>query len=141
MAEYIAATDPYDHIIVVHTFPGQQDAVYRPLLGGKSSLRGASLQNSHIKDTHSQTVKWVRESAKAGVPWVIAFDESGSAAHGQCPDLGYKGFDGKDGKGKYIYTEHEVRRMTLWGTLMGGGAGVEYYFGYQFAENDLKCED
>lgn len=31
--------------------------------------------------------------------------------------------------------------MTLWGTLMGGGAGVEYYFGYQFAENDLNCED
>ena len=24
---------------------------------------------------------------------------------------------------------------------MGGGAGVEYYFGYQFAENDLVCED
>jgi len=24
---------------------------------------------------------------------------------------------------------------------MAGGAGVEYYFGYQFAENDLVCED
>ena len=24
---------------------------------------------------------------------------------------------------------------------MGGGAGCEYYFGYQFAENDLVCED
>ncbi len=24
---------------------------------------------------------------------------------------------------------------------MGGGAGVEYYFGYKFAENDLVCED
>ena len=31
--------------------------------------------------------------------------------------------------------------QTLWGTLMGGGAGVEYYFGYQFVENDLICED
>jgi hypothetical protein len=40
-----------------------------------------------------------------------------------------------------IYTQHEVRKMTLWGTLMGGGAGVEYYFGYQFVENDLVCED
>lgn len=40
-----------------------------------------------------------------------------------------------------IYTEHEVRRQTLWGALMAGGAGVEYYFGYKFAENDLVCED
>ena len=24
---------------------------------------------------------------------------------------------------------------------MAGGAGVEYYFGYKFAENDLRCED
>ena len=24
---------------------------------------------------------------------------------------------------------------------MGGGAGVEYYFGYQYAQNDLVCED
>ena len=40
-----------------------------------------------------------------------------------------------------IYDEHAVRRQTLWGTLMGGGAGVEYYFGYQFVENDLVCED
>jgi hypothetical protein len=40
-----------------------------------------------------------------------------------------------------IYTQHEVRKQTLWGTLMGGGAGVEYYFGYKFDENDLICED
>ena len=24
---------------------------------------------------------------------------------------------------------------------MGGGAGCEYYFGYKFAENDIRCED
>ena len=141
MAQYIHDLDPYDHNIVVHTFPNQQDKVYRPLLGPDSVFTGASLQNSHIKDTHSQTVKWVQESARAGKPWIVAFDESGSAAHGQCPDLGYQGFDGRDRKGKMIYTQHEVRKMTLWGTLMAGGAGVEYYFGYQFVENDLVCED
>lgn len=141
MIAYIAATDPYDHNIVVHTYPDQQDQVYRPLLVEKSALTGISLQNSHIKDTHWQTVKWVRLAAEAGKPWIVAFDESGSAAHGQCPDLGYRGFDGTDRSGEKIYTEHEVRRQTLWGTLMGGGAGVEYYFGYQFDENDLVCED
>ncbi|MEQ9406810.1 MAG: DUF5060 domain-containing protein [Fuerstiella sp.] len=141
MIDYLAATDPYGHNIVVHTFPDQQDRVYRPLLGDRSALTGVSLQNSGIKDTHHQTVKWVRASAQAGKPWIVAFDESGTAAHGQCPDLGYKGFDGTDRTGRMIYTEHEVRRQTLWGTLMGGGAGVEYYFGYQFVENDLVCED
>ena len=141
MIDYIAETDPYDHNIVVHTFPNQQDKVYRPLLGENSKLTGLSLQNSSLKTTHTQTVKWVSASAKAGKPWIVAFDESGSAAHGQCPDLGYHGFDGHDRQGKRIYTEHEVRKQTLWGTLMGGGAGCEYYFGYQFAENDLVCED
>jgi hypothetical protein len=110
-------------------------------LGSRSKLTGLSLQNSSLRTTHAETVKWVKASAEAGKPWIVAFDESGSAAHGQCPDLGYRGFDGHDRSGKMVYTEHEVRKQTLWGTLMGGGAGCEYYFGYQFAENDIVCED
>ena len=141
MIDYLAALDAYDHNIVIHTFPNQQDKVYRPLLGDNSKLTGLSLQNSNIGTTHAQTLKWVQASSQAGKPWVVAFDESGSAAHGQCPDLGYQGFDGRDRTGKMVYTEHEVRKQTLWGTLMAGGAGCEYYFGYQFAENDLVCED
>lgn len=141
MAAYIHELDPYSHNIVVHTYPNEQDKVYRPLLGDGSVLTGASLQNSHIRDTHWQTVKWVNASAAAGKPWIVAFDESGSAAHGQPPDLGYRQFDGRDNDGETAYTQHEVRRQTLWGVLMAGGAGVEYYFGYKFAENDLVCED
>jgi hypothetical protein len=34
----------------------------------------------------------------------------------------------------------EVRTKHLWGNLMAGGAGVEWYFGYRFAHNDLNCE-
>ncbi len=141
MLDYIATLDAYQHNRVLHTFPNEQELRYEPLLGDKSSLTGLSLQNSHIKDTHWQVVKWVAESDKAGKPWVVAFDESGTAAHGQCPDTGYKGYDGHDRSGEMTYTEHEVRQQTLWGTLMGGGAGCEYYFGYQYAENDLVCED
>ncbi|MCS7469634.1 DUF5060 domain-containing protein [Stieleria sp. ICT_E10.1] len=141
MIDYLAELDAYGHNIVVHTFPSQQDKVYRPLLGDRSKLTGVSLQNSSLETTHAETVKWVFESAKAGKPWIVAFDESGSAAHAQCPDLGYKGFDGHDRTGKMAYTQHKVRKQTLWGTLMGGGAGNEYYFGYQFDENDIVCED
>ncbi len=64
MIDYIADLDAYGHNIVVHTFPDQQDKVYRPLLGTTSKLTGVSLQNSGIQDTHVQTVKWVRESTK-----------------------------------------------------------------------------
>jgi hypothetical protein len=141
MAGYLDRLDPYNHLIVVHTYPDQQDQVYGPLLGNQSVISGCSLQNSHIKDTHWQTVKWVEASTAAKKPWVVSFDESGSAAHGQPPDLGYQGFIGRDKKGEMTYTRHDVRRQTLWGTFMGGGAGVEYYFGYQFVQNDLLCED
>ncbi|MEM8913350.1 MAG: DUF5060 domain-containing protein [Planctomycetota bacterium] len=141
MQQYIAEMDPYDHAIVMHTFPDQQRSGYEPFLGDANGLTGLSLQNSGIQDTHWQTAYWVDESTKSGHPWVVAFDESGSAAHGQCPDLGYRGYDGHDNSGKMTYTSNEVRKQTLWGTLMGGGAGVEYYFGYKYAENDLVCED
>jgi hypothetical protein len=36
---------------------------------------------------------------------------------------------------------HDIRKLCLWGTLMAGGGGVEYYFGYQLPQNDLVCED
>ncbi len=34
-----------------------------------------------------------------------------------------------------------IRYKALWGNLMAGGAGVEWYFGYKFAHSDLSCED
>jgi hypothetical protein len=34
-----------------------------------------------------------------------------------------------------------VRYECLWGTLLAGGAGVEWYFGYRYPHNDLNCED
>ncbi len=34
-----------------------------------------------------------------------------------------------------------TRKCALWGTLMAGGSGVEYYFGYKLPQNDLVCED
>lgn len=137
MAKYIAAMDPYDHIIVVHTFPDQQDKVYRPLLGKDSAFSGASLQNSNVKDCHSQVVKWTSESAAQGKPWVIGFDEPGTAGEGMPADPGYPGMpDNFDNP-----SIHTTRKQVLWGVLLAGGSGVEYYFGYKLPQNDLVCED
>lgn len=142
MADYIRHVDPYDHPMVLHTFPDQQDDVYRRLLGPMSNLTGASAQNSWSR-AHERTLQWVRRSELAGRPWVVAIDEQNPAGLGAPPDLAYKGFPGttepdNEGRG---YSLHDVRKYTLWGNLMAGGAGVEYYFGYRLPENDLLCED
>jgi hypothetical protein len=140
MAQFIADTDPYNHNIVIHTYPNMQERVYTPLLGNGSVLTGASLQNMW-NETHARTVQWIRASSEAGRPWVVANDEQGPASFGVPPDPGYEGFRGTAGEGKDAYDLNGIRRYTLWGNLMAGGAGVEYYFGYRLAENDLVAED
>ena len=140
MAGYIRDLDPYDHLIVVHTYPNQQDQVYTPLLGKDSPMSGASLQNGW-NEAHQRTLKWVTESERAGKPWVVANDEQGPADMGVPPDPGYQGSDGKAHQGKRMYDLHDIRKSSLWGNLMAGGAGVEYYFGYTLPQNDLRCED
>jgi hypothetical protein len=142
LAGYLHETDPYRHHVVVHTYPNKQDDVYTPLLGSKSLLTGASLQNGW-NAAHQRTLKWLRASAEAGRPWAIANDEQNPASLGVPPDPGYKGFDGwaREKETDKPYDLHNIRKGTLWGTLMAGGYGVEYYFGYTLLENDLKCED
>ncbi len=136
MADYFFKNDPYRHNIVIHTFPNEQDKVYLPLLGKNSELTGLSLQNSWDA-VFKQTLKWVNESEAAGKRWVVANDEQGSADKGVPPDPGYKGFDASTVE----YDIHDIRKQTLWGNIMAGGAGVEYYFGYKLPENDLIMED
>ncbi len=140
MAQFIHDTDPYHHNIVVHTFPPQQDKVYTPLLGKASALTGVSLQNGW-NQVHQRTLKWVVESDKAGKPWVVANDEQGPADMGVPPDPGYRGHSGKAVQNDKEYDMHDIRKLTLWGNFMAGGAGVEYYFGYKLPENDLQCQD
>jgi hypothetical protein len=140
MARYLHDVDPYNHHIVIHTFPNQQEKVYRPLLGDQSLLTGPSLQN-HWSAVHRLTVQWIDESQAAGRPWVVANDEQNPASLGVPPDPGYEGFGGEAKDGNRAYSLHDIRKATLWGNLMAGGAGVEYYFGYKLPQNDLLCED
>jgi hypothetical protein len=141
MADAFRELDPYGHLRVIHTHPGDQDRVYTPLLGDRSSLTGASLQN-RWDAAHQRVLRWRRASEKAGKPWVVANDEQNDPAAGVPPDPGFEGFSGraKDPAGGE-YDLHDVRRYTLLGTLLAGGAGVEYYFGYSLPQNDLLCEN
>lgn len=126
-ARYVRGLDAYDHPIVVHTYPGNYDKVYEPLLGFEA-FEGPSLQMGNMSRTHSETRKWVRRSRLAGRPWFVCLDEIGPAHTGVKPDSADPDHD-------------RVRREALWGNLMAGGAGCEWYFGYRFPHNDLNCED
>jgi hypothetical protein len=122
-AQYIHELDPYDHPVVCHTYPGKYDEVYSPLLG-YAYFEGPSLQTN---DTHGQTMKWIDLSAKADRPWFVCLDEVGPSHTGVKPD-------------NDDFWHDEARRQHLWGNLMAGGAGCEWYFGYSFPNNDLNCE-
>jgi len=126
-ATYLRGLDPYDHPVVVHTFPGRYDKVYRPLLGF-GDFEGPSLQMGNMRGTHAETIKWVVLSAQAKRPWFVSLDEIGPAHTGAKPDKDDPAHD-------------DVRRYALWGNLMAGGAGCEWYFGYKYPHNDLNCED
>ena len=140
MAQFIRDTHYWPSNIVAHTFTNEHELVYEPLLGNRSALTGLSMQNDWA-ETHLWTVKWVKESARSGRPWVVANDEQGNWAYGVPPDPGYAGFEGNAPDPRRPYGLHEVRKLTLWGNLMGGGAGVEYYFGYVLPQHDLNGED
>lgn len=126
-SEYIHRVDPYDHPIVIHTYPGQYDKVYNPLLGFPF-FEGPSLQMGTMKKTHSETLKWVHRSLEHHRQWFVSLDEIGPADTGVKPDT-----DDPE--------HNDVRIHALWGNLMAGGAGCEWYFGYKYAHNDLNCED
>jgi hypothetical protein len=140
MAGFIRQTHYYPSNIVVHTFTNEQELVYTPLLGAGSVLTGVSLQNDWA-ETHAWTRKWVAASEAAGRPWVVGSDEQGHWAFGVPPDPGYAGFGGTAPDPRRSYGIDEIRKLVLWGNLMAGGAGVEYYFGYNLPQQDIDAED
>lgn len=126
-ASYIRAVDPYDHPIVLHTFPGQTRPVYRPLLGFEG-LDGPSIQLSQMdaEAAFEQVTTWVAASKEAGRPWVVSVDEPGNAGNGLQPDDD---------------DNYDAARAVMWATYFAGGDGLEWYFGYHFPNSDLSAED
>jgi len=124
-ANYFWTHDPYQHHIVIHNGANHYD-----LLGSASKLTGFSLQTnrSDFSRVHRQTRNYIDRSAAADKPWVVACDEPGDATHGLITDA-------EDP------TRDNARKNALWGNIMAGGAGVEWYFGYKHPHSDLTCQD
>ncbi len=135
MIQYFADHDPYRHNVVLHTFPFGRESAYTPLLGDQSELTGASLQVD-FDEVHAVTLDWINQSQESGKPWVVANDEQGPFQYGVPPDLGWPGYDPSKGP-----SQDQIRKLTLWGNLMAGGAGVEYYFGYLHPEGDVVAQN
>ncbi len=129
MASYIKKVNPYPCNVVLHTHSNDehQDLYLNPLLGFEN-LDGPSMQVGDPYKVHERIKKWVKDSEKSGKQWIVNLDEIGPANKGVMPDS----FDS---------THDTIRYQCLWGTLLAGGAGVEWYFGYQYPHNDLKLED
>lgn len=127
-ANYIKEVDPYDHHLVVHTFPEHHiSLIFTPLLG-TPEYDGMSIQtNRGYADT---TAKYRELSFDAGKKWVLAIDEPMGWEYGLRPDIDDPEHD-------------EARIEVLWEPLLAGGAGVDWYFGWQnnAPTSDLSNED
>ncbi|MEM6777698.1 MAG: hypothetical protein AAF670_08565, partial [Planctomycetota bacterium] len=124
-ANYFAEHDPYHHHLVIHNGNKHYD-----LLGDASPLTGFSLQTNRpdFSNVHGATLNYLRRSVESGKPWVVACDEPGDASHSLIPD-------------SEDPTRDDARQNALWGNLMAGGAGIEWYFGYKHDHSDLTCQD
>lgn len=129
MADYIREIDPYDNFIVVHTHSGiEQRRKDMTAYLGFRNIDGPSIQCGNVDDVHDETKYWLRQSHDSLHQWVVCIDEIGQHWKGALPDA--------------IDPAHDtIRYKVLWGNLMAGGAGAEWYFGYMYKNSDLSCED
>ncbi|MFD0862245.1 Ig-like domain-containing protein [Sungkyunkwania multivorans] len=128
MAQYLFDNDPYHHHIVIHNYPNDFPD---DLTGDQSKLTGFSLQTNKtdFSNVFSKVKEGIDKSRNAGRKWAIACDEPGDARKALRPDndAGNSHTDG--------------RKNALWGTLLAGGWGSEWYFGYEHAHSDLSLQD
>lgn len=129
MANYLKAINPYPNFVVVHTHSdnNHQNLILNPLLGFES-LDGPSIQIGNVANINERVIHFINESAKTNKKWIVNLDEIGEAWKGVMPD-------------KFDQQHDTVRHFALWGSLMAGAGGAEWYFGYRYPNNDLECED
>ncbi len=126
IAQFIRDLDPYDHPITVHTHNNKAPDFYNGLLGDPN-FEASSIQGG-MANYNRDAVAMRERTALAGRKWAIFGDEQPPADVGVLPDS--------------VDAAHDIpRTQALWGNLMGGGSGVEWYFGYKYPHMDLNCED
>lgn len=126
IAQYIGNLDPGKHAVTVHTHNKRARRSYTGIMG-LPEFQATSIQGL-MSEANAETISLRARSAAAGNPWVIFHDEQTPASTGVMPDKDDPRHD-------------KPRTEELWGNLMGGGAGVEWYFGYAYDHMDLSCED
>jgi hypothetical protein len=125
MAEYLRSIDPYKNLLVFHTLsedPELND--YTEVLLNNTNIDGLSMQVSNVYDIHRQVKKWITKSGESGQQWVVHMDEIGPWYTGLRTDADDPNHD-------------TIRTQALWGALMAGAAGTEWYCGLE----DLTMED
>lgn len=129
MADYLRALISWPANIVLHTHSDDefQELYLEPMLG-TGTIDGPSMQVANPLRVHERMLRWIQASEDAEERWVVCLDEIGPHWQGVMPDADDPDHD-------------TVRNHCLWGSLMAGGAGVEWYFGYRYAHNDLGLED
>ncbi len=121
-ADYLAAIDPYDHPIGVHTKPNDfRD--YEELLG-IAPFAITSIQYDPDRAA-GQVDEWRRRSAAAGRPWVIDMDENTPANEGLTDS-----------------NTDDLRKRALYDVYFNGG-NIEWYAGYHDLPlgGDLRLEN
>lgn len=128
MADYFYKNDPYRHHVVIHKHPNDFPEY---LLGNQSRLTGFSLQTnkSDFTNVFSRVKEGIDKSRNEGKKWAIACDEPGDAQHAIRPD------------NNAANSHTDGRKNAMWATLLAGGWGNEWYFGYQNAHSDLSLQD
>ncbi|MEL7006088.1 MAG: DUF5060 domain-containing protein, partial [Bacteroidota bacterium] len=129
MAKFLKLNDPYDHPVLLHTHaydPLRKDILDSLL--GFPYIDGISLQQDKREHVNEIVTHWKSESKKASHPWVVSMDEIGMWFEGALTDSADQNHP--------TLTSH-----VLWGSLLSGGDGVEWYFGAKHPHNDLTSED
>jgi len=129
MAKFIKNTDPYKHPVLLHTH--SHDPLRSMILDsiiGYRYVDGLSLQQDKRELAPLVVETWKTKSKEHGHEWLITMDEIGLWHTATLLDSEDPNHD-------------TLRQYVLWGTLLSGAAGVEWYFGAKHPHNDLNSED
>jgi Domain of unknown function (DUF5060)/Putative collagen-binding domain of a collagenase len=119
---YIRKVDPYNSPILVQA---TDSAAMDSGLLGLNSIEGVSLHSSNDL-AQAETLKWISRSASEGRKWIVSVDQQADVNEGVKPDSNSN--------------MDVIREKVLYGNLMAGGAGVQYFFGLSFSDSDLDAE-